>query len=123
MVEKKPLFSHFDESGNAHMVDVSEKKETTRVAYAGGNISMSRNAFELVKTGSMSKGDVLGIARVAGVMAAKKVDELIPLAHPLMITKANIDFFLNPNLILYEILKNYFNASCSAIFNFVRCEI
>jgi len=95
MVEKKSLFTHFDESGNARMVDVSEKRETARVAYAGGNISMSKNAFELVKTGSMSKGDVLGIARVAGVMAAKKVDELIPLAHPLMITKANVDFVLN----------------------------
>ena len=103
MEEKKPLFSHFDESGNARMVDVSEKKETTRVAYAGGNISMSRNAFELVKTGSMSKGDVLGIARVAGVMAAKKVDELIPLAHPLMITKANIDFVLNDDTLSIDI--------------------
>ncbi len=94
-IDKKPLFSHFDESGNARMVDVGSKEETTRIAYAGGNIKMSVNAFELVKTGSMAKGDVLGIARIAGVLAAKKVDELIPLAHPLMITKANIDFTLN----------------------------
>ena len=93
--EEKSSFTHFDESGHARMVDVGEKVQTTRVAYAGGNIRMSKNAFELVKSGSMSKGDVLGISRVAGVMAAKKVDDLIPLAHPLMISKANIDFTLN----------------------------
>lgn len=93
--ENESSFTHFDESGNARMVDVGGKELTTRVAYAAGNISMSPKAFELVQTGSMSKGDVLGIARVAGVMAAKKVDDLIPLAHPLMISKANIDFSLN----------------------------
>jgi len=91
---KETVFTHFDESGNARMVDVGGKEQTNRIAYAGGNIKMSADAFELVKTGTMSKGDVLGIARVAGVMAAKKVDELIPLAHPLMIGRANIDFDL-----------------------------
>ncbi|MCP4338932.1 MAG: cyclic pyranopterin monophosphate synthase MoaC [Desulfobulbaceae bacterium] len=90
--EDKAAFSHFDEQGNARMVDVSEKLETVRIADAAGNIKMSAKAYELVKSGSMAKGDVLGIARVAGVMAAKKVDELIPLAHPLMITKVTIDF-------------------------------
>jgi cyclic pyranopterin phosphate synthase len=90
--EDKAVFSHFDEQGNARMVDVSEKQETVRVAEAAGNIKMSAEAYQLVKSGSMAKGDVLGIARVAGVMAAKKVDELIPLAHPLMITKVTIDF-------------------------------
>ncbi|MCK5515311.1 MAG: cyclic pyranopterin monophosphate synthase MoaC [Desulfobulbaceae bacterium] len=95
MEESNSSFTHFDESGNARMVDVGEKETTTRVAHAGGSIRMSPDAFELVKTGSMSKGDVLGIARIAGVMAAKKVDDLIPLAHPLMISKANIDFSLN----------------------------
>ena len=88
-------FTHFDDSGNARMVDVGSKKETERVAYAAGNISMSKMAYKLVRSGSMSKGDVLGISRVAGVMAAKKVDELIPLAHPLMISKVNIDFEFN----------------------------
>ena len=88
-------FTHFDESGNALMVDVGGKIETTRVAYSGGNIKMSPSAYELVKSGSVAKGDVLGIARVAGVMAAKKVDQLIPLAHPLMISKASLDFDLN----------------------------
>jgi cyclic pyranopterin phosphate synthase len=92
VTEDKTVFTHFDEEGNARMVDVSEKKETVRVADAAGNIKMSAKAYELVKSGSIAKGDVLGIARVAGVMAAKKVDELIPLAHPLMITKVTIDF-------------------------------
>ena len=85
-------FTHFDKSGNAIMVDVGKKTETERVADASGSISMSSAAYELVKKGIMAKGDVLGIARVAGVMAAKKVDELIPLTHPLMINKANVDF-------------------------------
>jgi len=90
--EDKTAFTHFDEQGNARMVDVSEKLETVRVADAAGNIKMSSKAYQLVKSGTMAKGDVLGIARVAGVMAAKKVDDLIPLAHPLMITKVTIDF-------------------------------
>jgi len=90
--DNKVAFSHFDDQGHARMVDVSDKQETVRVADAGGNIKMSAEAFQLVKSGSMAKGDVLGIARVAGVMAAKKVDALIPLAHPLMITKVTIDF-------------------------------
>jgi cyclic pyranopterin phosphate synthase len=92
--EDKAAFTHFDKQGNAIMVDVSEKLETVRVADAAGNIKMSAEAYKLVKSGSIAKGDVLGIARVAGVMAAKKVDELIPLAHPLMITKVTIDFSL-----------------------------
>jgi cyclic pyranopterin phosphate synthase len=90
--EEKKGFTHFDESGNARMVDVGGKIETVRVAEAVGNIQMSAEAFELVRSGSVAKGDVLGIARVAGVMAAKKVDSLIPLAHPLLISKATIDF-------------------------------
>lgn len=90
--DTKPFFTHFDNQGNARMVDVSEKQETVRVADAAGNIKMSAEAYALVKSGSIAKGDVLGIARVAGVMAAKKVDQLIPLAHPLMITKVTIDF-------------------------------
>lgn len=90
--EDKVVFSHFDDQGRARMVDVSGKLETVRVADAGGNIKMSAEAYQLVKSGSMAKGDVLGIARIAGVMAAKKVDALIPLAHPLMITKVTIDF-------------------------------
>lgn len=85
-------FSHFDADGNAIMVDVSKKAETERVATAHGKITLSDKAYALVKSGSMSKGDVLGVARVAGIMAAKKVDSLIPLCHPLAITKITIDF-------------------------------
>jgi len=85
-------FTHFDADGNALMVDVSKKNETERVATATGKITLSEAAYELVKSGSMSKGDVLGVARVAGIMAAKKVDALIPLCHPLAITKITIDF-------------------------------
>jgi len=92
--QSKGAFTHFDEQGNAVMVDVSQKQDTIRVAEAGGNIRMSREAFDLVKSGSMAKGDVLGIARVAGVMAAKKVDDLIPLTHPLLINKVTVDFTL-----------------------------
>ncbi|CAG36212.1 cyclic pyranopterin monophosphate synthase MoaC [Desulfotalea psychrophila] len=92
--ETKSPLSHFDESGNAHMVDVGAKGETNRKAYAAGSISMNPEAYRLVKAGTMAKGDVLGVARIAGLMAAKKVDELIPLAHPLLITSSTIDFEL-----------------------------
>jgi len=84
--------THFDADGKAVMVDVGGKKDTQRVAVAAGSISMSAEAFGLVKSGGMAKGDVLGIARIAGIMASKKVDSLIPLCHPLMINKSEIDF-------------------------------
>ncbi len=94
MVEdtKQAEFTHFDADGNAVMVDVSKKIETERVATASGAITLSQEAYDLVKSGSMAKGDVLGVARVAGIMAAKKVDSLIPLCHPLAVTKVTIDF-------------------------------
>lgn len=87
-------FSHFDKAGNARMVDVSQKNDTVRQAMAAGEISMSPECFELVQSSSIAKGDVLGVARLAGIMAAKKVDDLIPLTHPLPITKADIEFTL-----------------------------
>jgi cyclic pyranopterin phosphate synthase len=90
-----PGFTHFDDEGQARMVDVSAKAESTREALASGSISMSAAAYALVKSGSIVKGDVLGVARLAGIMAAKKVDDLIPLTHPLMITKVNVDFILH----------------------------
>lgn len=74
------------------MVDVSGKVENVRVATAEGRISMIPEAYEMVQAGTMKKGDVLGVARIAGIMAAKKVDSLIPLCHPLAITKANVSF-------------------------------
>ena len=85
-------FSHFDQHGNAVMVDVTEKKETTRTAIAQGKIKVNDEIFEKVKEGSMAKGDVLGTARIAGIMAAKKTFELIPMCHLLMLTKCKVDF-------------------------------
>ena len=85
-------FTHFDADGNAVMVDVSSKPDTERIAQARGSITMSRAAFDLVRSGSIEKGDVLGVARIAGIMAAKKVDALIPLTHPLMLNKVSVDF-------------------------------
>ena len=86
--------NHFDEAGNAVMVDVTEKDITTRVAVAIGEITMNQETYEVVKQGRAKKGDVLGVARVAGIMATKKTSELIPMCHPLMLTKASIDFEL-----------------------------
>ena len=88
-------FTHFDASGNARMVNVSDKQETARQATAAGTITMSREAYEMVRRGTVKKGDVLGVARIAGIMAAKKVDHLIPLCHPLTITGADIAFSFN----------------------------
>lgn len=85
-------FTHFDEAGNAFMVDVSEKNETSREAIACGSIIMSKECYDKVKAGHMSKGDVLNIARIAGIMGAKKTSELIPLCHILLLTKVSIDF-------------------------------
>ncbi len=87
--------NHFDAAGNAWMVDVSAKRETVREAVAQGTIMMTQEGYDLVRAGNMAKGDVLGVARLAGIMAAKKVDQLIPLAHPLNITRAEIDFDFN----------------------------
>lgn len=84
--------THFDEAGSARMVEVGHKDATVRRATAAGLISMSRAAYDKVRQGTMHKGDVLGVARIAGIMAAKKVDQLIPLCHPLAITGVDIDF-------------------------------
>ena len=95
--------THFDAEGKAVMVDVGGKKQTQRLAVAAGCVQMRREAFELVKSGSMAKGDVLGVARIAGIMAAKKVDSLIPLTHPLMLSKAEVDFSLDDQDCVVEI--------------------
>ena len=87
--------THFDKSGNARMVDVSEKKETARVAVAVSKIRVSRETLELIEAGKIGKGDVLGVARVAGIMASKQTSNLIPMCHPLMITSCNVDFDIN----------------------------
>ena len=89
-------FTHFDENGNAVMVDVGGKQETERTAVACGTIMVSREITDAITSGSVEKGDVLGAARIAGIMAVKKTPELIPLAHPLYITKASVDFEVDP---------------------------
>jgi cyclic pyranopterin phosphate synthase len=83
--------THLGKSGEARMVDVSEKSATERVAIAEGRVVMKRETLELVLTGNAKKGDVLGAARIAGIMAAKKTSELIPLCHPLPISKAEVE--------------------------------
>lgn len=85
-------FTHFDQNGNAVMVDVSQKKDTKREAVACGYIKMSAECYLKVKQGTMAKGDVLSVARIAGIMGAKKCSELIPLCHPLPLSKLTIDF-------------------------------
>lgn len=88
-------FNHFDEAGNAVMVDVSEKEVTARTAVATGSIRVSTDVMEAVQNGTAKKGDVLGVARVAGIMAAKRTSELIPMCHPLFLTKCTVDFELD----------------------------
>ena len=87
--------SHFDETGNAIMVDVSEKPVTAREATAHGVITMNAEAFAAVREGTAQKGDVLGVARIAGIMAAKRTSELIPLCHPLPLSKVAVEFALD----------------------------
>ena len=84
--------NHFDNNGNAIMVDVTDKEVTDRMAIAKGKIKVNRTVFEAIKNGTAKKGDVLGVARVAGIMATKKTSDLIPMCHVLMITKSSIDF-------------------------------
>lgn len=90
--------THFDGDGHAHMVDVSEKAVTSRIAVAQGVIKMQAETLALISEGRAKKGDVLGIARVAGIMGAKKTADLIPLCHPLPITKVSLDLTPDPSI-------------------------
>ena len=92
MTESSGGLSHIDESGKARMVDVGGKDNTERVAVAGCEVHMQQATFDLIKSGGFDKGDVLGVARIAGVMAAKKTSDLIPLCHPIALTQLTIDF-------------------------------
>jgi cyclic pyranopterin phosphate synthase len=83
--------THFDAKGDAHMVDVSDKAVTDRIATAAGWIKMQPETFDIITQGRAKKGDVLGVARLAGIMAAKRTSDLIPLCHPLPITKVSVD--------------------------------
>ena len=86
--------THFDSRGQAIMVDVSEKQDTSRVAVATGYIYVNEAVYKAIEEGTAAKGDVLGVARIAGIMAAKKTSDVIPLCHPLPLAKCNIDFEL-----------------------------
>ena len=87
--------THFDANGQAIMVDVTEKHETSRTAVAKGKIRVSPDTMKAIREGNASKGDVLGVARVAGIMAVKRTSDLIPLCHPLLIGKTTVDFHID----------------------------
>lgn len=96
------MLTHFNKDGKAVMVDVTEKNETKRVAITSGKIFMNFETFQKIKEGTVEKGDVLGVARVAGIMAAKKTSDLIPMCHPLFITGVDIEFVLNEEKLMIE---------------------
>ncbi|MBU3546165.1 cyclic pyranopterin monophosphate synthase MoaC [Polynucleobacter sp. MWH-Jannik1A5] len=87
--------THFDTSGQAHMVNVGDKPNTHRIAIATGKISMLHETFKMVEAGSHKKGDVLGIARIAGIQASKRTSDLIPLCHPIALTHVSLEFQTN----------------------------
>ena len=91
--------THFGDDGQAHMVDVGAKSETHRVAVAGGRIMMMPATLRTIRSGDAKKGDVLGIARIAAIQAAKRTAELIPLAHPLALTRVNVEFRLTSDCV------------------------
>ncbi len=99
-------FSHFDDSGNAVMIDVTEKKSTTRMAVAEGTIFCNKAIIDAILQKNIKKGDVLGVARIAGIMAVKQTAHLIPMCHPLLISKSSIDFEINEE-------KNCIKALCT----------
>jgi len=90
--------THFDEAGRAHMVDVSDKAETARLAVAEGWVKMAPQTLEVILEGRAEKGDVLGVARLAGIMGAKRTADLIPLCHPLPVSKVALDLVADPDL-------------------------
>lgn len=95
MTPPSPQLTHFDAGGQAHMVDVGDKPNTRRVAVASGRIDMQPATLALIASGTAGKGDVLGIARIAGIQAAKKTSDLVPLCHPLALTRVAVEFELD----------------------------
>jgi cyclic pyranopterin phosphate synthase len=89
--------THFDANGQAHMVNVGDKPNTHRIAVATGKITMLPETFTMIEAGTHKKGDVLGIARIAGIQASKKTSDLIPLCHPLALTHVSLEFALDKN--------------------------
>ncbi len=105
MTEQTGVLTHFDAQGNAHMVNVGEKAHTRRVAVAAGTISMKPETFDLIASGRAKKGDVIAVARVAAIMASKRTSELIPLCHPIALTRVAVDF---------ELLREQSAVRCTA---------
>lgn len=99
--------THFDQEGNAHMVDVGGKNETERKAVAIGTIQLGKEAYAVLKAGTAKKGDVLGVARIAAIQGAKRTAELIPLCHPLPLTRLAVDFELDDE-------KHEVHCTCTA---------
>jgi cyclic pyranopterin phosphate synthase len=97
--------THFDDNGNAHMVDISDKQNSFRTAKAACAIQMSLETLKMISDGSAKKGDVLNVARIAGIQGAKKTSELIPLCHPISLTKINLDLNLNDKIPGIEIIS------------------
>jgi cyclic pyranopterin phosphate synthase len=95
-------FTHFDEQGQAVMVNVGEKGETRRIAVAAGRIVMQAETLAMIQAGSAKKGDVLGVARLAGIMAAKRTADLIPLCHPIALTKVSVDFAIDADTLAID---------------------
>ncbi|MEO7042545.1 MAG: cyclic pyranopterin monophosphate synthase MoaC [Gemmatimonadaceae bacterium] len=95
---KEIQLTHTDGAGEAHMVDVSSKSDTRREATAGGNIRMTRGAFDAIRDNAIAKGDVLGVARIAGIMAAKRTSEMIPLCHPIALSLVDVSLILDESL-------------------------
>ena len=96
-------FTHFDDSGRSHMVDISAKDDTVRTATAAGRVLVNAETFRLIRTGGMKKGDVLGTAQIAGIMAAKRTPDLIPMCHPILLKGVEVSFSLNESDLSVEI--------------------
>ena len=97
--------THFDDNGNAHMVDISDKQNSFRTAKAACSIQMSLETLKIIADGNSKKGDVLNVARIAGIQGAKKTSELIPLCHPISLTKISLDLTLNDKIPGVEIIS------------------
>jgi cyclic pyranopterin phosphate synthase len=96
-------FTHFDDKGNARMVDVGGKADTRREAVAAGRVLVNEHTFQLIRSGGVKKGDVLTVAQVAGIMGAKRTPELIPMCHPILLTGVDVELILNEEELAVEI--------------------
>ena len=96
-------FTHFDESGRSHMVDITDKGDTVRTATAAGRVLVNAETFRLIRTGGMKKGDVLGVAQIAGIIGAKRTPDIIPMCHPILLKGVDVAFSLNERDLAVEI--------------------